>query len=461
MRFAKDTTLVALLGAAGITLLGLLLAIDSEWSAPSLLLLAYVLVALLLPVHYVPPLMLAVFVLLPVRYFDIPGPLAALGPNVFVALILLLRLAPTLQRSSREQRVLAALVAAASAWLLLASLRSVVPSTSFTWTVSFVVLALGVALAVSRMPASIEPIRVAWLVLAALVAGLAIVEVVVLRNNPIYGDVYALNPNGRPLEQVWSVYRATTTLGHPLVNGLFLACGVVLAAQQVLLRPGLLGGVLLALILTGLLLTASRGPLAAAVIGVALLIAVGSRPMDRLRQLSTARLALLALVGVLALGAASTVVTESGRDSLEARESLTYRQDVVPVALGLARARPLTGFGPGTAGVVSAAALGYRPGEFGGAIENSWLELLVAIGVPGAFLVLALLADALRRAITTGAGVVLGLLATFAVAAAGFNWLEASRGGHLLLGLLLGWAFTLRAAAGRQRASIGEQAAGV
>ena len=76
-------------------------------------------------------------------------------------------------------------------------------------------------------------------------------------------------------------------------------------------------------------------------------------------------------------------------------------------------------------------------------LENSWLELAVAIGWPGLSMVVA----AITLIAVTSAGrnaECAAALAFYVIAAAGFNLLEANMPAHIVLGMLLAIAMPLR-----------------
>jgi O-antigen ligase len=432
------------LAAAGI--LGGLLATRSPYAVPALWYLSYALIVAVMPLQYVPALMLAVFVLIPVKFLPVPTLFAtSIGPNLLAAVIFALRCRVRLR--GRPVQPVGKTVAIVSigtvGWLALATIQSSARGTSFLWSLSFCVLALGVAYSTRFIPQAAAELERAWLALGGVVAAYAVLEAFVLHANPVFGSFYEHTTAGRPVLQVWSVYRATTTLGHPLVNGLFLACTFPIAVGWAANRRSLGTAALAALVLAGVAATGSRGALLAAVIGGGVALAIRLPAGGRVTAISPLRLAVACVVGLALLAGAGSVFLGGRQDSEEGRISSDYRSQALTRGMQLIRADPLFGSGPGTAYRASAGQLGILPGDpsAGGALENSWLELAVAAGLVGLVLVLVLLAEAVRAALAAGNGGVLGALVAFVASAASFNWLEGYRGGHVLLGLLLGLAF--------------------
>ncbi len=104
--------------------------------------------------------------------------------------------------------------------------------TAVAWTAGFAVLALLPAALVPFEPAAARPIVSTWTGLAAVLGVYASLEAWVLRDNPLLGWAYRSAPAPDGFDQIWSVYRATTTMGHPLVNATFFAVALPLAVDR-------------------------------------------------------------------------------------------------------------------------------------------------------------------------------------------------------------------------------------
>jgi O-antigen ligase len=437
----RHAPVVALGLAGGAATIGLALFSESPLSVPALVYATYAVFLFAVPVRWVPCVLLLVFVLLPIKYLPVPAALSgAWGPNLVGALVLGLRTTWGFGRA--RPWPWPALAAALGIWLVLSSAAASAPFTSLSWSVSFGVLAIGVAAALRGRDDAARLLESGWLALAAFVAAFAVVEAFVLHGNPLFGRYYENPENSRAVVQLWSVYRATTTLGHPLVNGVFLACAVPIALNWTARRRSYGSVALTALILLGLISTGSRGAVIAAALGGMVALAVRTSGRGAFGAVSPKRIVAGCLVGVLIIVSAGSLYLNGREDSEEGRISAGYRQAALQRGFELVREQPVFGSGPGTAYIASADQLGIArgQGDLGGALENSWLELAVATGLTGMLLVLALIGEAARRALAAGDGAVLGALAAYLGAAANFNWLEAYPGGHLILGLLMGWA---------------------
>ncbi len=435
--------------------MGAIVTVPSEYTLALTFYLLYIVALFIAPLRYAPAILLSVWVLVPIKYLPVPPILAtAAGPNIVGIVVVCIRAWAHSQHSGilwvsrrgHRRDVLATpkvLLSALVVWLVISLALSQDKVTSLAWTLSFALLAVGCALVVRAVPASVRPLRATWVTLAAGVGLFAMVEVLLLKTNPVFGSYFAHPPGAsRPLTQVWSVYRATTSLGHPLINGLFLAVSVPLCVQALLRRPSFRAVCTFALTLGGLFVTGSRGAMIAAVVGAAAVLLLdhsAPRRTENKRSIRVERA--LASIGV----AVTIVVLASGAylngrsETREGQVSTAYRQESLGRAVSLVGTHAIVGVGPGGAFRAAAPQAG---AAVGGALENSWLELAVALGVPGFGLVLWLVGHGATRAVRSADGALAGAYCAFFIAASTFNWLEAERGGHLLFGLLLGWAYT-------------------
>ncbi len=437
--------MVAAAGALGSSLtVAAVLAGPSEYRLPIALYALYIVVISWMPLRYVPAALLTVAVLVPTKYLLPTETLAGtLSPPLVGGVVFAVR-AWANARPGRPSRFPVLVTGGLTAWLLVGSAASISRSTSIAWSLSFIVLVIGVSLALSHTHDAVDPLQKTWFALGLFVAAFAALETYVLHDNPVFRHVFEHPNNGRPILQEWSVYRATTTLGHPLVNGLFLATVLPVATARFLRHRSLRAACAVALLMLGLAATGSRGSIAAGVIGTCVVLAVRRAEPGRIRSVSYLRVLAACGVGLaLAVVAASTFLGDRS-GSTEGAVSTEYRKQAFDTGTALVRAHAVAGSGPGTAIIVARQAEGkVRQTELGGALENSWLELAVAIGPVGLALVALLCSEALRRAIAIGSGAVAGSLVAYVVAAAGFNFLESQRPLHLFLGLLVGCALSL------------------
>lgn len=222
-----------------------------------------------------------------------------------------------------------------------------------------------------------------------------------------------------------SVFRSLTSLGHPLTTSLVASVGLVVCIYPSLndrRRPYLMGalGSLVAVVFS-----VSRGAVLA--IGVGLL--VGLVPMVRGSGRSGSQQRGLGkgggrlITALLAAGFFAAVIfspfLKDRSASVVGSNSALYRSAVFENAKNIIAQRPLLGFGPGT----SERVYGLNYGRLG-SLENSALQLIVSIGIPAfilfALAICAVVAIAMRR-LRSGAA---AGIATFFIAAAGFNVID-------------------------------------
>lgn len=388
-------------------------------------------VLLLLPRVVLPSLALALYALLPLDFLPIPDTALTLSPSLVVVVVWMLRLRreePTL-RADADGRLWTAGTVVVGALLLVTSLHGDHLKTGLGWSLAFVVHVLLVAAGLRRERERARALVVTtWAALAGGLGAYAVLEVLVLQANPVLTATTALGGEG--VEQVWAVYRATTTLGHPLENAAFFALGGVLALARAVRSGSWAYGAAVLGAVAGLAATGSRGPSAALLVGVLWILAAEAGRVPRRR--------LLALAGALLLAASAALVVQLGRSgSAEADSSTRYRSATAQQALDEIGSSPWLGVGAGASSVVKA--------EGGGSLadlsyENGWLEAAISNGVP--FLVLLIAAFGLamvaawrRRHVAAGAGIAVAVIVM-----GSSNVLEGSREGLLRFGLLFGLA---------------------
>lgn len=428
----RPLILLALAAVVVAAVTGALLRIDDATVAvagllPFLAVAGVVLFAL--PVHTLPTLAVGVLALVPTRLIPNDGPFNALPPLailmgvwVFRRLVLGHR-PPDEAEPATEQSLAARLVVSAVAvvllvWLLLSTALAGGGETPIGWTVAFVTSAL-LPLLVPDARAEARLLRAALLVIGALVGAYLFVEML-LGFSPLYG--------GATREFIFSVYRARGAFAHPLFAGAFLTIPAALGIAR-WLRTGrrwpLVAGGLAAI---GVVATVSRGSIGA--LGVAVGIAVVLSPF-LLGWRQVGRWA--AFVGLAAV-AAVIVLTASPladrADSIESQLSAGVRERAVDVA-GLAGASSgWVGTGPGTSGVTARLFDDII-------IENSLLQLLISVGIPGLALFLLFVASLAAAAwVNRNLGAVLAV-AAYTVAITGFNSIDAVRSMHVIFGILV------------------------
>ncbi|MFF0910552.1 O-antigen ligase family protein [Microbacterium enclense] len=381
----------------------------------------------LVPVHWLPSVVVAVLALFPTRFIPSDGPFNALPPlAILLGVWVVRRLLWPQDRGRLPQERSAALVAryavyataiALTAWLLLSVALTGVQESSLGWTVSFVA-SVFVPLLVLDARREVALLRKTLLVVGAL-AGAYVVGEMVLGFSPLYGTASG--------DLLFSVYRARGAFSHPLFAAAFLTIPAALGLGTWLTEGRRWPLVAAAISAAGVMATVSRGPLAA--LGIAVAFAVLLSPLfigwAHLRRW-------VQLLAVAAIGAVAVLnfgPLAERADSIESRISAEVRDRAVDVSIRAADFSGWIGTGPGTSGQTSRLFDTII-------IENSLLQLLISIGIPGLLLfVLFVAALALRTTLTGALGPLLALIA-YVVAIAGFNTLDAVRSMHVVVGVL-------------------------
>lgn len=396
-----------------------------------------ILIAAAVPRAWLPSTALVAFAILPAKQLPWPGEPATLSPGLVVIAVWAARVALDRERPTSDRATLLNVVAltAFSAWTFAASVASPNFRESALWSFSFAALVTTPVLLMRLEPPNSARYLVrSWRVLASVLGGYAVLETFILRENPLYD--WAYHSAQPPLIQVWSVYRATTTLGHPLVNGLFFAVALVLSFSAVIRGSrSRLAYLSVAFPFMGLIATASRGPSLAALVGCATILLF--RRSSEKRQLRASFAAAL----VLLLGGTLLASNLAARDnSQEGHSSRLYRSRSTEEALRLAGSHPVIGNGPGLADQTKRLAAKGPQRKLG--IENSWLQSAVSLGWIGLGLLIVAFWVSLGTARRRGHSAGMAAVVVLVVGMSGFNLLEANRPALLMLGLVV--ALTVR-----------------
>jgi hypothetical protein len=384
---------------------------------------------LLIPVRWLPPLALVSALVLP--YEVTRWPVAVVPLTVW-----LMRSAPVRHQS----RVVRSGALCLGVWVLLAAAFATVESRSgIVWVVVALCSVVWPMVRGAQLPDPSQLKRV-FLNLTSALAGVAVVETFFLHSNPLYGSLYA--SGGDPIVKEHT-YRATTLLGHPLVNGAVFATAAVLAVDEALTRSAGRTSLLRVLILlSGLGATTSRGSTAAAVLGIGLLVL-----MRRGRTTSTLRKVAVSLAMVVA-GVVFVGGLVARNSSSEGQQSTLVRTMLIEETMRALRGHEVLGVGPGEVE-------NYRQ-KFGLlrfdvrsqttpniALESTYAELLVGLGIPGLvfflLVIVGAVVSALRSEFLVGPACT---LLTYALALGTFK-----TEGHVQLLVVLGLLLSLTAAA--------------
>ena len=375
-----------------------------------------------LPLWVLPAVSLWVFALVPIGYIIGVDELAARfwTPAVVVIGIWGLRLA--LGRSRRDfVRALRWMLPLALVLVFLGH-NGVSSTRSFNWIgVLFVTVAIPVAVVARSDDRTSSTLLRSWLVLGIGLSLVAVLEALV-ESNPL-AAYYSF-------DQHWAIYRVTTTLGHPLINGTFFSVTACLAAFSALRRDGYRAAGVICFALSGLAagLTGSRSGVYALVcgLGVGLLVLLVSGRTSIANKLLGIVLGTVALV---VLPALPTIADRA--QSAEGIASSLYRDQVIKVAGKLFLARPTFGWGPGTSSIANARAGEVLP------LENAVLGTLVSMGVVGALCLLVLVVLVLVKVGQGRRPDGFAAVGAFVVAGSAFPLWETNAATLVLVGLVV------------------------
>jgi len=423
VRPAAEPSAILLLVPVAVVVLGLgAVAAVSPVGSLVLVGLAVLVVAASLPAWVLPTISLWLFALLPVGYLiGVPNFAGRFySPAIVVLAIWIARVA---WRQGRHVfvRALRWLVPV-FAVLLVLSYTGLSPSRSVNW---LLVVAIAVALPAALVPAVDDrtsgTLLRSWFVLGIAMSILAVIESL-LQTNPL-SDYYSF-------DQHWALYRVSTTLGHPLMNGTFFAVSACLAAFSMTRKGAPRGTAFLCFLMCALAasLTGSRSGVYALVsgLGVGLAVTLVSG------RTSVANKFLGVVLGTASLLVLPALPTIAGRaNSAEGAASSLYRDYVVRLAGRLFLERPIIGYGPGNSSIATAQSGAKLP------LENSVLGTLVSGGVIGTLALLVLVVVVLVRVGSSGHADGVAGIAAYVVAGSAFPLWESNPAGLILVGLVI------------------------
>ncbi len=376
---------------------------------------------------------LAALFLVPVRWLPVLGLFLFLtpwdnGPDIHSVVRLTAVCLPMLAYYLRRRSQLSWSfgVAWTASWLVVVGVVSAMqglrPLPSVLFLVPVVVLVV-VPAALRGMPADDQRLLIrAWAFSAIGLAAFGLVEFVA-RMNPL-DSWYALAVS--PLVQKWDVYRIATTIGHPLLNGMFFAAAFALCCWQLLDRSAISGrtaAVGMVASLGATVLSGSRSALVAVAAG-GVVVSLAATSQHRAQVKWALRLVLP--VGVLIAFYYLWTLRLGGA---EADESTEVRRGLFETASALISQRWLLGAGPGYA---------WEQNELYGtltgyALESSALELVVGWGVLGVATALVVGLVYVVSVVRRGRVVALAPLTAVATSSLFFNFIEGDPKGMLLV----------------------------
>lgn len=379
---------------------------------------------MLVPVAWLPSAALLSILLVPAESLPVPEPVKTMPIGLLFLVAWQLR-----TRSTKSAPAITVFAAVSFAvWIAFSlAFAAIFSPWSITWSL---IALLALVLFTLRPPAAAEAqqaIRV-FTVAATVLAGFAIVESFVLGSNPLLGAAYSAATNWG--DERTPIHRATTLIGHPLMNGtVFAVVSVIVVSRVLAARDGVRRGDILQLIVLvgGIAATQTRTGALAALVGLLLAVAFSAQPGNRVRRVS--------FIGIAALLAVFFSLALAQRNSAGLDLTVGHRASVPAAALASISGHEVFGVGP------RMSAQWRAENRFAGSsvsLENGYAQLFVSIGPIGMLIFLA------NLVVGVGVGLVRGPsraaaagLATLTLAVAGFNSLESAPRLFVLLAVLL------------------------
>lgn len=375
-----------------LTLAAIVAAFLTDFSKVSLVPVAVATGALLLvlPLHCLPPIALAAFAMLPIGFLsDVEQSFRLYVSPSFVVMTVWAIRSSGLARERRPEGLAQWVTIAAVIFAALTIPFSVSSVQSVAWVANIAVFVLFPLLLAGRAHSEslARLLTLTWSTLGVVLGCMALLEKMLSYH--VLGD---LIPYARlDIQVTWLTDRATTLLGHPLMNATFFAVATTIAGVRLLQRPSPRTAFVVTATTIGLFLTVSRSGVIATVGALALgllITLIQGRVSIGAKLLGLG--AVIVTSGVLAL---SPLLADRG---VEGAASTAVRFKVVDLAIRLAEEDGYLGSGAGTSNGRAVMAGARFP------IENSFLCLLISVGVIGLLLMVAAIAAivfaALRQA---------------------------------------------------------------
>lgn len=397
-------------------------------------------IAFSLPVKVLPAAALVLYAAVPARLLP-DSALVSLMPIGTVLLViwrLRLWVLSSIGSRSRSQRgertghdspesthVVAALFAGLFvAWAVISAVVHASGPFAVGWMISFSV-AVFVPLTVRDASKEAKIVGQTWVGVGAIAGAYAVFEFLT-GGSPLFGALY--EAVGAQSSQHWSVYRAEVSFGHPLFAGAFLAVATALAAGTWIARGGRLYLAAAALSAAGVVSTLSRGSMVATIVAVALGLLLATMGRGRGRGGRAAFIALAAAAAIVVVFQLDAFNERA--NSVEAELSAGARDTGLTVAIQSAQYSSFLGTGPASSGQTAS--------QFGTVvIENSFLQVLISLGLPGLLTLVGFLAAVFVVALRAGRLPEASALVALVIALSGFNGIDAVRATHLMLGLVV------------------------
>jgi hypothetical protein len=380
-----------------------------------------------LPLRYLPAITLLAALLVPTELSLFPRELQGASLGIVPLVVWTIR-AP---RSAKIPVGLRLFALTFAVWLVLClSFEPLRTNKGVEW---FVSVGMALVFSILSTPEGLrsDAFRPLFLKVTTVLGAYAILEGFVLHHNPLFGTL--LQHTSWWASQTRSAsYRATTLLGHPLVNGLVFSTAAVLAASDLAQRSRrTLPSLVRFLVLVGATdATHSRGATIALGVGV-LVVIIFSRSLGRTGAARRLVLAMSLIVAALVLvyGLQAREESRGGQVSAQIRVAVIKRATEVVKRVG-----PF-GAGPGESEAYRRA---QRLPGWEQDLENSYAQLAVSLGPIGALLftclLLSVVAYGLRNDAVTGET---AALIALLIDISGFNAIEGHTNVTILISLLV------------------------
>lgn len=389
-----ETMILGLLYLVALGAVFLLLLRDSWLGLAAIACLLSIAVLMAVPRSWLPGLALATFALVPITYSPMVNPVIGrfMSPALLVVVVWLLRTIFAM-RAARTPTLWLSIGGLLVCWVSVTTAWSLDTQRSLLWTTTFCLVAVvPVLLGTKNDSATASSLSKTWLWLGLILGAMAIVEGVTQQS--FLAAVYQGTDTSRiGITQNWSSIRSTTTLGHPLMNATFFAAAASYALMNASLtksKLALFSGLVAS---AGLIFTLSRSGVVALAVGLALgTVAVfASRKMAFSRKLTFISIATAVAIAVIA-----SPLVQARSDSSEGSNSARLREVLFKAGLNIAAQDNYLGSGAGTSNIRSSLAGIRLP------LENSYVGVLVSTGAVGLFLLIALFAIAILKAVKHG-----------------------------------------------------------
>ncbi|QHC59328.1 O-antigen ligase family protein [Rathayibacter sp. VKM Ac-2760] len=369
-----------------------------------------------MPRRLMPALALAVLVVLPVGYMDVPRLIGRyFSPAVIILLVWMVRLVLSKRDAAAEPARAGTMLWIPVLGALAVSVAlGLEPGLSVAWVVvALVCTVLPYLYGRTRSDDVWSSAQNAYLWVGVFIGALAVLDFVA-GFNP-WSSLFSYDVT----EKVWSVFRSRTSLGHPLVTSTVATVCAMIALfgsdKRRWLRIAALAGSGAAVILA-----VSRTGVLAIAIGLALgclVLLFGASPSKRTRRI-TAFFLMISALGFLGVITNSPLLDQRNESSGGVKSS-DYREQSTDVALGMIEDNWLIGLGPSNSAAEFSSV-------FDGPLENSVFQLLLSLGIPLAILALGAIVVIVLRVSKRGDAGVAAAIVAFAVSLSGFSAIDVN-----------------------------------